>query len=654
MKAALKVPTTFNYRDVGLRVGLEIHQQLNTQHKLFCSCPTLLVSDDHLKDLSPFLRFLRATRSELGEVDEAALFEHQRKRAYMYLAPPNASCLVELDEEPPHMLNLEALKIALAIALAFNSFIVDEIHVMRKIVIDGSNTAGFQRTAIVALGGYIHDEEGAINIQTIALEEDAARKIDENNLFVTYSLDRLGIPLIEISTAPDITTPQQAKRVAEKIGLMLRFTGKVKRGIGSIRQDINLSIRGSPKIEIKGVQRLELIPKVVEEEVRRLIGLQMIQKLLLERKASAEEIGAQPIVDVTDILVKSSSKLILNTVKEGGKAYALKLPKFDGILGIELQTNRRFGTELADYAKQWAGVKGIIHSDELPGYGIDENIVSELRKALKADELDAFVIVVDKPEKARKALETVRERCIIALQGVPKETRAANEDGTTRYLRPQPGAARMYPETDIPPMRITPELLEEARLLVPPPVEIKLEQYVKIYGLSNELARQLIYSEYMPLFEQLVKTYNANPRVLALLFTTVSGELKKEGINIDYLDDDAFHKLAMVIRDLGELTKEDLVILVKTVYENPQTSINNLIDVVKMRKSMSVDEVRNVIKAKIAEFQEEVLKRGERAFQFIMGKVMNELRGRVDGKTVAAIVKEELEKFLKEVKKRES
>jgi glutamyl-tRNA(Gln) amidotransferase subunit E len=650
MKAVISIPKNINYSEVGLKVGLEIHQQLNTRNKLFCNCPPSLVSDDILSHLIPYERFLRATRSELGDVDAAASFEFQRKRLFKYLSPSAASCLVELDEEPPHLLNEDALVTALAIALAIGSFIVDEVHVMRKIVIDGSNTTGFQRTAIVALGGHITDYDGDVGIQSIAVEEDAARKIGEDITSVSYSLDRLGIPLIEISTAPDISTPSQARRVAEKIGLMLRFTGRTKRGIGTIRQDLNLSIKGSPKIEIKGVQKLELIPRVIEEEVRRLVGLTMIKDLLIERGASNEEIKAQHIVEVTDILSKSSSKLILNAIREGGKAYAVKLPKFAGVLGIELQTDRRFGTELADYARQWAGVKGIIHSDELPGYGIDENVVSALRSILEVSDLDAFVIVVDKPEKAKRALEVIKDRCIMAIAGIPKETRAANEDGTTRYMRPQPGAARMYPETDIPPIRITSELIEEAKKLIPPTVEEKVNYFVKVYNLSSELAKQLVYSEYMALFEQLVSTYGVNPRILATLFTSLYGELKKNGVDMDLLSDNSYHKIAAIVKSLGDVGKEDLIAITEIVYKYPQLSIEEIVSKMKSRRSVDIGKLRELVRSKIMEFSDEVKKRREKAFQFIMGKVMNEVRGYADGKTVANIVKEELESFLRNAK----
>lgn len=641
------MPKDIDYTSVGLMVGLEIHQQLNTEKKLFCNCRTHLVKETELKNSSIVARYLRATRSELGDIDVAAAFETQRGRKYLYLSPSSASCLVELDEEPPHELNREALLITLAIAKALHAHPVDEVHVMRKIVVDGSNTTGFQRTAIIALGGYVADDEGAVGIQTLALEEDAARKISEDSSSVTYSLDRLGIPLIEISTAPDIRSPQQAKRVAEKIGLMLRLTGKVKRGIGTIRQDLNLSIKGSPKIEIKGVQKLELIPKVIQEEVRRLVGLAMIKDALAERGAREEEILAQHPVDITDYVRSCKNNVIQGGLRKGHRVYAIKLPYFDGLLGVELQSNRRFGTELADYARQWAGVKGIIHSDELPAYGIDEQTVKTIRSLLGVGEKDAFVIVVDAPEKALKALEVIKDRACKALYGIPKETRGANEDGTTRYLRPQPGAARMYPETDVPPIKIDEKLLAEADKFVPPSLEAKLEELTKVYGLSTELARQILFSEYLNLFEELVRSYSVEPKLVASVLTTIFGELKSEGVEIATLSDEHLHMIIKTIEIHKIYDKDAIKNLITTIIKNPSISQEELSQVASKLRT-SEDEIRQIVKTKIAENIDAVKARGAKAFQLIMGKVMDELRGRADGKLVATIVKEEIDRVLQE------
>ncbi len=637
MKAAFKVPDKLDYRALDLKVGFEIHQQLDTKHKLFCNCPTKLASEEEISKAPRVVRRLRATRSELGEIDQAAAFEEQRQRVFEYIAPPSCSCLVELDEEPPHEMNREALAIAIAIAKALHANIVDEVHVMRKIVVDGSNTTGFQRTAIVAYGGYIEDEEGVVRIQTITVEEDAARKIDEKDGRVVYCLDRMGIPLIEISTAPDVKSPEQAKRVLYRIGLLMRLTGKVKRGIGTIRQDINLSIAGCPKIEIKGVQRLELVPRIIENEVRRLVGLLMIRDELRRRGASEEEVLSQPIIDVTDVLADCKSKIISTALQKGHRVYAVKLPRFAGLLGVELQPNRRFGTELADYARQWAGVKGIIHSDELPGYGIDEEHVERIKKVLGVQEMDAFVIVVDEESKARKALEVVKQRAAIAIQGVPKETRAANDDGTTRYMRPQPGAARMYPETDIPPIRIDEEILREAEKYIPPDPREKLKELCERYGLSRSLAEQLLHSEYLALFEKLVNKYPVVPPVtIASIFTTIRGELRSEGIDIDHLSDEDFELVVKMVATNAiprDAVKEVLKIIASEGIRDEKTILE------RIGTRVSIEEVYKLVREIVDRYRDEIIRRGDKAFNFVMGKVMTVLRGRVEGKIVADVVK---------------
>ena len=255
-----------DYKSLGFKCGLEVHQQLETK-KLFCDCPSL-VNDINKPDLI-VKRRLRASMGELGKIDEAAKFEQSKNKEFIYEACSTSSCLVELDEEPIKPINYEALDLALEVASLLNAKIVDEIHVMRKVVSDGSNVSGFQRTMLVAIDGYIETTKGKVGIATICLEEEAAKRIKEDETSVTYRLDRLGVPLLEIATKPEIIDNEHAKEVASIIGMILRSTAKVKRGIGSIRQDINLSIRNHSRIELKGSQDLRNIPVVVEKEIER-------------------------------------------------------------------------------------------------------------------------------------------------------------------------------------------------------------------------------------------------------------------------------------------------------------------------------------------------------------------------------------------------
>ena len=276
----------FDYKKLGFKCGLEIHQQLET-HKLFCNCPSLV--NDQNKPNILITRKLRASAGETGEIDQAAKFEQQRDRNFVYEACSTSSCLVELDEEPPHELNKQALDVALQIALLLNCKIVDQIQIMRKIVVDGSNVSGFQRTALIAYDGYIETKKGRVSVPTICLEEESAKKIQEKDKEIYYRLDRLSVPLVEISTGTEIKDPEHAKEVAEYIGMVLRSTGKAKRGLGTIRQDVNISISGGARTEIKGFQDLRSIPKVIDNEIKRQSDL-----LNSNKKISPEVRKAEP------------------------------------------------------------------------------------------------------------------------------------------------------------------------------------------------------------------------------------------------------------------------------------------------------------------------------------------------------------------------
>ncbi len=632
-----------DYREVGLIVGLEIHQQLDTRSKLFCPCPAELTDEEH----DEFERRLRPTRSELGEVDVAALFEWRKGRVYEYEAPVGHSCLVEADEEPPHPINRDAVVIAMSIAKALNSWIVDEVHVMRKIVIDGSNTSGFQRTAIVALGGYIEVGGKRYSIETIAVEEDASRKIGEKPRRTRYRLDRLGIPLIEVATGPDIHDPREAYEVALALGRLFRLTGRVKRGLGTIRQDLNVSIKGGAKTEIKGVQRLDLIPKVIEYEVQRQVRLLELKRELERRGLSEDVLKDSKPVDVTEVFKSTKSKVIRRALQRGGRVYAVVLSGFHGLLGWELMPKRRFGTELADYARFWADVGGIFHTDELPAYGITQEEVDSLYNLLGARKgVDAIVIVADEPGKAVKALESVVERARMAFHGVPEETRGALEDGTTKFLRPRPGSARMYPETDIPLLEVTEDMHQEAEAIKPEPVEAKMRRLVEEYGLSRELAEQVISDIRLDLIERLIQKYGSrvSPKVIASLFVVTLRGLRGEGVDIESISDEALEDLVALIAE-GRVAKEAAEDILKLLAKDPRLSAREAAEKLGLTR-VSREEAERIIDKIIADNIDAIKARGEKAYGLLMGRAMTVLRGRIEGKIVAEIVRRKLQEVL--------
>ncbi len=330
------------------------------------------------------LRYLRPTQSELGKIDRAAFEESRRELTFLYDAYPYHTCLVETDDEPPHPLNQEALEIGLIIATLLNMQVVDEFHTMRKQVIDGSNTGGFQRTGLLAIQGYMDTPYGRVVIENLCLEEDAARRMGQRKGKVEFRLDRLGIPLLEITTDPSMNHPQQVREVAYQIGQVLRST-RVKRGLGTIRQDLNISIREGARVEVKGVQDLDSMEQLVENEVLRQLRLLKIRDELVKREATVEE----EIHDLNKLLKDTESKIISKAIKKGGKVLAIKLNGYKGLIGKELQPGRRFGTELAGYAKKM-GVAGIFHTDELPAYGITSQEVENINTFLQIGPDDAL------------------------------------------------------------------------------------------------------------------------------------------------------------------------------------------------------------------------------------------------------------------------
>lgn len=630
------------YREIGLKVGLEIHRQLDTKTKLFCDCPTEEIDEG---EEVVFVRRLREAQSEMGIVDPAAQFEVRKKKLIVYHAKTSNVCLVEMDEEPPHDLNPEALRIALIASLMIDADPVDEIHVMRKIVVDGSNTSGFQRTCIVAIGGKVKVGNKVIQIQTITLEEDAARLISSDRETAHYDLSRLGIPLIEVSTAPMIETPREALEVAYAIGRMLRATGGVKRGIGTVRQDLNVSIRDGAPIEIKGIQELDLIERVVENEVRRQLHLLKIRDELRRRGVTEDMMLKSEPVDVTSVFLNTACKILKSQIEKGNKVYAAVLKGFSGLMGLETAPGIRLGAEFAGRVKAWTEIEGIFHTDELPAYGISKDEVLKLREMLGMEEWDAAVIVAAEEERAIDAIEVIKQRAIEAIRGVPEETRAARPDGTTVYMRPRPGSARMYPETDIPPIPIRKEYIEMLRKNLPPSLDEVEESLVKKYGLSKQLARQLVDKEVVEDFEEIVSSTNAPPTVVATALTELLVSLKRENIDVDRITKEHVKRFFELVQE-NRVAKEamrDVFMLVA----RDGIAVEEAIDRLGLW-SPSLEEVKETIKRLVESLRDEVLADKKRSMAKLMGELMKIYRGKVDGAKLNEMLMECVEAYAKD------
>ena len=488
---AQQVPAE-DYDRHGLMSGIEIHQQLAT-NKLFCCCPSTIRQDNPHFVVK---RELRPLAGELGKIDSAAIFERKKKKHYLYEGYSDTTCLVELDEEPPHPINQEALDIALLIAKMLNCKFPDVVQVMRKTVIDGSNTSGFQRTALIGYDGFIETSFGKVGIQSVALEEDAGRRTAETPMSVTFRLDRLGIPLIEIATAPDCKTPEQVKEAAEKLGMLLRATGKVMRGIGTIRQDLNISIHNHPRIELKGVQELRHMPEIVKNEFKR----------------------------------------------------------------------------------------------QLKALDEDDKIVSHVRNVL--------------------------------------------EDLFTKFLRPMPGAARMYPETDIPLIRLDKKYIAKLKL---PEMPEEIISKLKKLGLSPDLVSQLATSEELPTFRKFHDKYKKlNPNLVATTLLITPKEIKRklqlQEFNLsEEILDCILTGLAGGTKACPPIVKESVPAIMEALAKEKPASMQALYVIMSRHKILSDAE----LKQEIVKIKKEFKGLPDKIIGFAIGK----LRGKADPQKIINLLK---------------
>ncbi len=619
---------------IGLRVGLEIHQQLGPGKKLFCDCSSIESTDYPLK----FTRKLRIAKSELGELDPSALFETSKQKTIMYYANPESSCLVEQDEEPPHDVSPDAKETALIIASALKTHVFNEIYVMRKLVIDGSNTSGFQRTMLIGLGGSLDVDGKKVGVQSICLEEDAAKLLNDLPEFREYTLDRLGIPLVEIALEPVSGTPQEIKKIALTIGRLLRATKRVQRGLGSIRQDVNVSIEGGGVVEVKGVQKLEQLEKVVEYEAKRQYGLKLIQEKL--KKLDTERVAKErDVKDVTEVFRTCQSKTIQKALGNGAIVKAIRVKNFRGMFGFEPYLGIRLGKQLGELVR-FFGLGGVFHSDELPNYGIGETEIGQVKKILEVQQNDGFLILAGESWKLDVVIESIIKRIEDAKAGVPAETRVATLAGETVYLRPRPGASRMYPETDIPPIIVKKNEIEDAKKNVPRSWEESLFEIQKQYELNPQLALQIFDSEYLGLFEAICKDKRISPTFVSSVLSGTITNLERQGLNAELLKRDDISKAFEYLAE-GKIAKESLEIIFETMMNGKAKSIEEAIE--KNAISGIDDKELNSLLDKLVSSNIKIIEeQGIRSIGPLMGLAMKDLRGKVDGQKINQLLESKI------------
>jgi glutamyl-tRNA(Gln) amidotransferase subunit E len=626
--------TPADYAEVGFKSGLEIHQQLLTEKKLFCRCPAGRYSDVYHAEI---LRHMRPTLSELGEYDGTALMEFKTKKEIIYRINRETVCTYEMDDTPPFMINEQALDIALGIAMLYRCVMVDELHIARKQYLDGSIPTGFQRTTIVGVDGKIAYRDREIRIIQLGLEEDACREVSDVGHRRTYKTDRLGMPLIETVTAPDMKTPQEVAEVAQILRRMVRSTGKVRTGLGAGREDVNVSVTGGTRIEIKGVPRIPRIPRLTYYEAMRQWNLLRLREELARRGVTPASF-ASSFEDVTRHLRKTMYMPIQAALGAGMVVYGVRLINFRGLLRWPTQTDTFFSQEIADRVRVIACLTvlpNILHSDS-PSDSLMSSEWLAVKKALGAREEDAVVLVWGQEMDARQGALEIEARAREATVGVPSETRQALRDDTNGFERILPGPDRMYPDTDLPPKKIAAERLASIRAGLPPDL-VSLEKWYGEIGVPKDIVERLSVSPLAGLFEKAVRQWGFDPEFAAVILIQYPKRLKRKGLPEIGLDPAVFEDVFAALRE-KRLYREGVLPVLEAVLAGGRP-VGDCLPEAGGAGDPRVDALRIARILTGLRFQD-----GARRMRQAMGLLMAEWRGRIAGAEAARMMAEHLEK----------
>jgi len=637
------------YQSLGFKSGLEIHQQLNTKNKLFCRCP---VGYQKVDPDARIVRHMRPTLSEMGTYDGTALMEFKTHKEVVYLLYRDYICTYEMDDTPPFPINQQAVDYAVEIALMLNCQLVDEVHITRKQYLDGSIPTGFQRTAIIGVDGWVPYKGRKIRIQQLALEEDACREVSDKGHTIIFKTDRLSTPLVEIVTYPEMYSPQECAEVDELLGRLLRASGLVRRGMGAARQDVNSSIAGAPRIEIKGVPRTWYIPKMLHTETLRQKALLEIRDSLVswglthnpkldpslreqERQTELSKLRVGQVIDATCMLKCSSSPMIKKTLAKGNKIFAVKLPHFHEILSKEIQPGGwLFGDEFG------ARIRVIACIDDMPNitYRSRKDLYpgdwEPIEKALNTYPSDEIVLVFGPESDMITAVNEVILRADDAIRGIPEETRQHMQDGyRTDFERILPGPDRMYPDTDSPPVRIATERVERIKATMAQRPWEREEKYAQM-GISKSIGWKLAVHQKAKLFDKLVEI-GINPKLAAELIVNWLTDLKRKHCNISLLSNEIIVNLMQESKQ-KDLPKEAVKAALKQLSSDHNYTLT-------LPQLATDKEMGFVIDNVIESSKKLMFSSNEARNRWCEGQAMKALFGRVNGKKISEKIKLALE-----------
>ena len=617
--------TEADYETVGFKSGLEIHQQLLTEKKLFCRCPAGFYSENYDAEI---LRHMRPTLSELGVYDGTALMEFKTKKEIIYRINRNTVCTYEMDDTPPFLINEDALDIALGIGMLYNCKLVDELHIARKQYLDGSIPTGFQRTAIYAVDGWIPYKDREVKIVQMSIEEDSCREVADQFHTRTYLTDRLGMPLIETVTGPDMRTPYEVAEVGWICAKLVRSTHKVRRGIGAARQDVNVSVEGGTRVEIKGVPKIGMIPLLTHNEAMRQWNLLRLREELKNRGITPETFQTKDY-DITSLIKKPHYVPLKNAVESKLKIRGIVLKGFKDLLRWQTQPDTYFSKEISDRLRVIAcltTIPNLIHSDSRTDT-LTSSDWQKVKKHVEATDDDTLIIVWAGEDDIQTAVNEIIIRAKEATIGIPSETRQALSDGTNGFERILPGADRMYPDTDLPPKKIAAERIEKIKSWLPEQFWKRQEWYRKL-NIPPDTIDELSISKYARIFKIAVIGWRVNPVTAAVVLIQYPKRLKKSGHNTEILNEEIMSSVLRAYAD-EKLTYDFILNALKMSIE-----LGMFVNEIIPDPINDTDLAKEMMSADL-EMQRMQYIKAENADSIMMGILMRRLRGRISAKQVA-------------------
>lgn len=620
-----KVAAQEDYDRIGFMSGLEVHQQLRTKSKLFCRCPAGIYHDNDNFD-AELIRHMRPTLSELGEYDGTALMEFKTRKEIVYRINNENACTYEVDDTPPFPVDKEALEISIQISLLSKLNIVGEVHVTRKQYLDGSIPTGFQRTAIIGVEGGIPLKNKHVRLIQLSLEEDSCREISDIGHTRVFKTDRLGMPLIETVTYPDMVNPDEVKEACDYIRFLNRSTGRVRTGIGAGRQDVNVSCKGGSRVEIKGVAHTKWIPELTHVEAFRQYALLHIREELKERITDPDNYNIHHKELDFYSFEFDQVAAIKNAKLNNQKIIAVNLPGFKGLLSHFTQPTQCFADEFAGRLKVIACIEhpNMTHSEALEPEIRDEDW-EKIKKLLEAEEQDAQIVFWAPDNDVNTALETIEERCQMAFDGVPEETRKSFENGSTVFERVLPGADRMYPDTDTAPIPLEDQYIEELRNKLPMEV-VERYQQLKKWNVPEDTYHYIFSKNLYPVIVDLVEKAGLKPSFAGTFIghrlKFVEGHYEK-GEQFDYFQLVELFQFLYREKLSFNIAKHMLPVL----YEHPKMDFDSILTSINFKRIPPKDIIAKIpfLNEKFDEIKQ---KEGpEHKIHWIMGELRKQATG---------------------------